>query len=59
MLLSSRSALACPIEKTLSKPCLLLESPFISFMTIQPVSWGCLEVLNEGMYLELLALGLV
>lgn len=58
MRLRSRSALACPIEKTLSKPRLLLESPFISFMTIQPMSWGCLEVLNEGMYLQLLALGL-
>lgn len=58
MLLSLRSALACPIEKTLSKSRLLLESLFISFMTTQPTSWGCLEVLNEGMYLELLALGL-
>lgn len=43
MLLSLRSALACPIEKTLSKSRLLLESPFLSFMTIQPTSWGCLE----------------
>lgn len=58
MLLSLRSALACPIGEDLEQ---VTSSPGISvyFFHDHPAHvMGLPGVLNEGMYLELLALGL-